>query len=57
MRKAGRTSWNRADTNVCAGATQEMYRVFNILNAEQWMPEGYEWSKDGANLHPIAKVA
>lgn len=56
MRKAGRKAWNRADANVCAATVQEMYQVFGILNAEQWMPEGFEWAKDGNSIKPVAKT-
>lgn len=54
MRKAGRTAWNRADANLCAATVQEMYQVFGILNAEQWMPEGFKWAKDGNSIKPVA---
>lgn len=54
MRAAGRTAWNRDDANRAAEATQEMYRVFGILNADAWMPDGWMWAPDGTgNLSPV----
>lgn len=46
MRKAGRKAWSREDANLCAHVVGEMYKEFNILNAEQWMPEGFTWGRD-----------
>lgn len=43
MRQAGRVRWNRKDANLAAETTQRWYANFGILNASQWMPEGYEW--------------
>lgn len=46
MRHAGRTRWNRVDANLAAETMGEMYSIFGILNAWQWMPEGWVWAKN-----------
>lgn len=57
MRKAGRETWNRADYNLAAETTQRWYANFGILNAGQWMPEGYEWRKVRGEWRPMPKRA
>jgi hypothetical protein len=57
MRKAGRATWNRADYNLSAEVTQKWYANFNILNADSWMPEGYEWCKVGSEYVPMVSNA
>lgn len=53
MRKAGRSKWNREDYNLAADTTQRWYSHFGILNAESWMPEGYEWREVRGEWRPM----
>lgn len=57
MRAAGRSAWSRADAALAADEMMRLYRAFGLLNAEQWLPEGWTWAEvDGEWQLVVSRV-